>query len=412
MNLRNLFYSCAIASGSYLGLLSAETILTFDQACALTFADSPKLKASEAEIEERLGDSTQAKALPNPLVGYSVENVFGNKNWRNWNAAETRYELAQLIEIGGKRHYRSSVAKSEYFAAVADYEATKLQILNQLLKQFATVAAMQEHLQLAENQLKTAEEVLNAVKGKVDAGKVSPVQQHKAEIQLADAEMDYENAKVDLETAKEKLSLFWGSCSSDFDRVEFCFFTLIAPKALDDCFNDLEQHPDVLRMQFEQQAAFHALELEKSAAIPDITVSVGYKTIQDTHHKGMILGAAIPLPIFDRNQGNIYRAKSEIIEAEQLALSLQLSLENKLAVTHRELQQAYNQADRFQKSVLKSAEQSFSYAKGGFNEGKFEYLDMLDAQRTLFDVREKYIQAVLNYHLKRADLEYLNGKDE
>ena len=89
-----------------------------------------------------------------------------------------------------------------------------------------------------------------------------------------------------------------------------------------------------------------------------------------------------------------------------------MALENKLAISHKELVRSYNEAEKIRSTVLKSAVQSFELAKEGYKEGKFEYLDMLDSQKTLFEVRERYIQALLNYHQSRADIEYLNTLEE
>jgi cobalt-zinc-cadmium efflux system outer membrane protein len=159
-------------------------------------------------------------------------------------------------------------------------------------------------------------------------------------------------------------------------------------------------------------AAHQNLHLEISRAIQDVTVSLGYKTLQDTGNKGMILGASIPIPLSNRNQGNIQTARAQTVKAQDQYWELELALENKLAISHKELVRSYNEAEKIRSTVLKSAVQSFELAKEGYKEGKFEYLDMLDSQKTLFEVRERYIQALLNYHQSRADIEYLNTLEE
>ena len=106
------------------------------------------------------------------------------------------------------------------------------------------------------------------------------------------------------------------------------------------------------------------------------------------------------------------KARAEIQQTRDQYLELELALENKLSIAHRELIRAYKEAEKIRSTVLKAATQSFELAKEGYNEGKFEYLDMLDSQKTLFEVRERYIQALLNYHQSIADIEYLNTQED
>lgn len=354
----------------------------------------------------------QSALRPNPVAGYSVENVFGSHNWHGWESAESRYEIAQLIELGGKRNFRISVAKSQFYAALAEYETSRLNLFNQLMKQFITVAAFQELLKVTEEQKKIAAEVLKSISDKVEAGRVSLIQQNKADIALSNAEINLQKAILDLQSAKEKLALFWVYPFLDFSEVFYPFFELQNPQEIASSQNALPLHPESVQCHFQLLAAYENLKLEKSNAVPDVTLSLGYKTLQDTGDKGLMLGASMPIPFFNRNQGAIYQAKAEISRADEQCYELQQILQTKLSISHRELLRAYQEALRIQTHLLKSAEESFEMAKEGYFAGKFEYLEMLDAQRTLFEIRERHIQSLLNYHLKLADIQFLTSKIE
>lgn len=389
-----------------------ETILSFDEAVSKTLALSPKLRIAGSEISAKAGAKVQSSLLPNPVLGYSVENVFGNKDWQGWESAESRYEIAQLIETGGKRGYRYQTAKFQYYAAQAGFEARQLFVLNRLLKLFTLVVSAQENYQLAVDQTKVAEEVYKTVSAKVEAGKVSLIQQNKAEIALSTAQINLEKTKAEFFKSRERLSILWGASCPDFDRVSFPFYEINSPRPIEECLLDIRNNPELVRSQMDHNAAHQNLNLEKSLAIPDVTVTLGYKTLQDTGNKGMILGASIPIPLFNQNQGNVQKARAETFKTRDQYVELELALENKLSIAHRELIRAYKEAEKIRSTVLKAATQSFELAKEGYNEGKFEYLDMLDSQKTLFEVRERYIQALLNYHQSIADIEYLNTQED
>lgn len=384
--------------------------LTFSEAVQRTLHLSPRIKVVESEIESKAGESVQSKLLPNPVAAWSVENVFGNKKWHGWDAAESRYEVAQLVELGGKRGYRSQAAEYQYIASLSGYEATKLEVLNRLTKLFVRVSASQEHLKISELQLKIAKESLDTVSAKLEAGKVSQIQQNKALIALSNAEIGLRSAQVELYSVRERLAALWGDLYADFDGVDYPFYEIEQPRELALCIEELRNNPELIQSQYEHLAAHQSYLLQKSEQVPDVTLTVGMKTLRDTGERGMIMGAALPIPIFNQNQGNIQRAQSAIAKTNTEYHQIQLILENKLSIAHKELLQAYEEATLIQTRVLKSATESFQLAAEGYKEGKFEYLELLDAQRTLYEVQERYIQALLTYHQKLAEIEYLTSK--
>ncbi|MDP1836079.1 MAG: TolC family protein [Chlamydiales bacterium] len=392
--------------------LSAQEVLTFEEAVQRTFCQSPLLHISNDEIGERAGARQQSKRLPNPTAAWSVENVFGNREWQGWESAESRYEIGQLIELGGKRSYRSNAATYQLFAAQAGYAAQKTMVLNRLSKAFAEVAGLQEQVKLADEQAKIADEVYKTVSAKLEAGRISLIQQNKAEIALWTARISYNAAVTDFAKAKERLSAFWGCSCPDFNEVDYWFYELAAPESLEECFCTLENNPELLRSHFEYLSSQQNLNLERAGSVPDVTVAVGYKTLRETGNKGMILGASIPIPIFNQNQGNIQKARFESQKMQDQFQNLQLVLKNRLSAAYRDLIRAYREAEQLKTSVLKNATQSFDLASEGYKEGKFEYLDVLDSQRTLFDVRGRYIQTLVNYHKSMADIKYLNSQSE
>lgn len=385
-----------------------QSALTFENAVSLSFSRSPQLRISGSEIQEKYGQRIQAGLFPNPIFAYSLDGLGGNTAFQNNEGMESSYTLSQLIELGGKRCLRSDVAKYEYFAAIAGYEITCVQLLNQLLKAFVEVAAAQELLRIAEEQKQISLQVLNAVAAKVEAGKASLIDQNKSKIAFAHSEITLTRARADLKNAKQNLSILWGCSCPNFDFVEYPFFEVQGPASFEGCCAKLKNNPELIQTQYIYLASRHNLNLEKSIRIPDVTVTVGYESEQCIRNGGLIVGVSLPLPVFDQNQGNIHTARSQITKVCDVYAQLQLLLQNRLAYAHRELFSAFQEVERFKSTVLKAAVESFEFAREGYQEGKFDYLDMLDSQRTLFEVQVSYIDALLNYHQKHADIEYLS----
>ena len=119
-----------------------------------------------------------------------------------------------------------------------------------------------------------------------------------------------------------------------------------------------------------------------------------------------------PFLFFDRNQGNIQKAHAEVQKATDQSRQLWLILEAKLVNSYQEHARYYQEAERLRMGVLKSASNILELAKEGYMEGKFEYSEVQDAQQALFEIKQRYIQALVNYHHSRADIDYLNSQTD
>lgn len=410
-SLRLLFFYLCIQS-FFLQAQEAFNIINLDLDTAVyrTLTQSLTLEMANEEANSKHQEVRQARLSPNPNFSYEVEDFAGNNEWRDWGHREERYIWSQLFETANKRPLRTEAAAYQYYAALVGYNVSKLVVLNRLNRAFITVVAAQEQLKLTQDQADIAKEVLHIATKKVEAGKVSLIQQNKAEVAYSTTIVDLEKAKVDLKNAKKRLSLLWAQTCPDFDQVQFPFYNIEEPIPLEQCLADLCNQAEVVQSLYLYLNAKKIWNLEKSNQIPDVTLQVGYKANYRDQNQGMIAGISIPIPLFNRNQGNVGRAYFDMLKTGEQGKQLWLVLESKLSISYEELIRAYETSQRIKNISLPSATQSFELAQKGYREGKFEYLDVLDAQRTLFEVRERYIQALVNYHIKRSDIEYLNSQ--
>jgi cobalt-zinc-cadmium efflux system outer membrane protein len=123
-----------------------------------------------------------------------------------------------------------------------------------------------------------------------------------------------------------------------------------------------------------------------------------------------LFAASVPLPVFDRNQGNILEARYQLAKTEAERRAAAVRVQTALAETHAALSAAYSEAVTLRDEVLPGAQQAFEAAREGYHQGKFQFLDVLDAQRTLFEARGQYLEALSAYHQAVAALERLIGE--
>lgn len=385
-------------------------VITLRQALVLALMRNPELAAFSWEVRAKEAAIIQAGLLPNPELGSQLEEFAGSGERRGTDAAQSTLQIGQVILLGGKRDKKVRLAASERDLAGWDYEAKRLDVLTEVTKAFVDVLAGQEQVSLSGELVGIARHVLDSATERVRAGKVSPLQEAKASVELTNTRIELEKAERGLDGARKRLSGLWGQAASAFARADGSLAEIAPIPSLDRIERLIAQNPDVARWVKEMEHRSAALELEKAKAIPDVTVSAGWQRFSDNGDNAAIVGISIPLPLFDRNQGAILEARRKQAKARQESRAAELKAHAALADSYQSLASSFATATGLKDQVLPAAQLAFHTVQEGFREGKFGFLEVLDAERTLFETRSNYIEALAGYHRARAEVERLIGE--
>lgn len=385
-------------------------VITLRQALALALMRNPELRAFSWATRASEARKLQASLWPNPELEVEVEDVGGTGGMRGFDGAETTIQLGQLIELNGKLRKRTRVASLEKELAELDYQAIRLDVLTETTRLFVGVLAAQEQLTLAEELVQLSEQVLTTVSQRVDAGKDSPVEKTKSGIALASVSIEREKARQNLKAARKQLSAIWAGKSPVFEKVAGQLDAVEAIPTADQLADLIAQNPDISRWVVELEQRRAVFELEKAKATPDITLSGGFKRFNETNDNAVVFGVSIPLPVANRNQGGILEARHNLAKAGEERKAAETRINTTLASSYQELSNAFTEATELKSKVLDGAQDVFDASAEGYREGKLDYLNVLDAQRTLFEAKGRYIEALGAYHKARADVERLIGQ--
>lgn len=152
-----------------------------------------------------------------------------------------------------------------------------------------------------------------------------------------------------------------------------------------------------------------ALGTEKAQRIPNLTVSLGSQYSREERERVNVVGLSMPLPLFDRNQSNVLAAARRADQVRDLrnAVALRLRSETRSAVD--QWATAMQEVAAYDRTILPAAQQAVDTATRGFEMGKFAFLDVLDAQRTLIEARGLYLEALATAADARARVERIYG---
>ncbi|MBA4111485.1 MAG: cobalt-zinc-cadmium resistance protein [Leptothrix sp. (in: Bacteria)] len=377
--------------------------LSLDTALATALAQHPDLRATVLEREAAQGATQQAGAWLNPELSTVVED--------NQRATRTTtVQLNQPIELGGKRSARISVAQAARGQADLDVVSRRAQIRSQVMAAFHAAAVAQERVRLSDELGRLSTQAREAAAKRVMAGKVSPVEELKAQVAEAQALSASTVAHSDWRGAVAQLRLALGDPSAQFERVEADLQRLPALANWAPLAQRLEASPAIARAQQEIARRQALSDLERARRVPDLTVSLGAKRDAQLGRDQPIVGLSLVLPLFDRNQGAILEASRREDKARAELESVRASVEAQAAQALSQLTSALAHAHTLRDKVLPAARQAFASSTKGYELGKFGFLDVLDAQRTLFEAETLALNAAAQAYQADARLLELLGE--
>jgi len=389
---------------------NTEGRVSLEQAVSRALANSPSLAAGTSAVSAADARVTQAGLLPNPELELESENFGGSGDLDGFNAAESTAVISQPFLLGGKRRQRRAVAESERSLAGRELEATRLDVTAGTTSAFYRVLAAQDREALADELLGLAERFAGTVQKRVDAGKVSPVEATRAGIEVSRARVELARAARELEAARALLAASWGSSTADFDRAIGQLPMPSDPPALRRLRQLLATTPEANTLDDLVERQRHVLELERSFRIPDLTVSVGPRRFEENGQSAWVAGISVPIPVFDRNQGSRRAAEFDLERTRRDAEAVRVSLEAELVSAYERLQAVALETNAMNHEIVPAAETAFTSTETGYREGKLGFLEVLDAQRALFEARMLLLDSREEYAIARTELERLIGR--
>lgn len=386
-------------------------IRTPQQAVDLALSRAPILRSAEAGRRAAEGERVQAGLRPNPEFSVSGENFGGTRSYAGTRSLQTTYSLTQRVEVGGQRQARIGAATSAVVMTALEVEAARLDLVREVLRALAEAVAAARGIDIARERVRLASEVVRATQGRVDAGREPFVQQRRAEVARETAAVALERAERDADLALRALTVLLATPRVDISPARATWFDDLGPRPALAPASVPQGQLDRSRLDALIAQRRAELELQRRNAIPDLTVNGGVQRFRESGgDSAFVMGFSIPLPVFDRNQGNILRAGAELNRAEADAERGRLYLDASLTDAERRLEQAWRAAYSLRRTVLPAALEAAGFAREGYAEGKFSLLEVLDAQRVLSDVREQLNGALLDVQQIRADIGRLRGQ--
>ena len=369
---------------------SSDPILgTLDEVEALALAINPAIAEAESELEALRGKCVQVGLYPNPIAGVIGSDI-------NENGNPGRYGL-----FVSQKQVRSDRLSFDRKKVEGEIEAQRWRIveLQQRLttdvrRRFYDLLIAREKQTLASKLVEISRDGLTATEQLVQAKELARTSMLQSEIELENAKVILKRADNEVFAARRRLAVLIGEEDLPFKEIQG---TLTPPKSspeIESIYQELlEGSPEIARTIAELEVAHRNLSHQCAIGVPDVTwqAGVAYDFATDDVIPSFQVG--VPIQRFNRNQGSIQQARNQILARERTVDVAALSLRQRLVDSIRLYQDAKIQVEAIENNIAPKAEESLRLIYEGYKSGEVDFLALLTAQRTYFQINlEKIAQ--------------------
>ncbi|TWI48258.1 cobalt-zinc-cadmium efflux system outer membrane protein [Pseudomonas duriflava] len=387
--MRLVVFLICLGSTGFISAYAADPnhSLTLAQAISTAYEKNPGLSAAQWETGVAQGIHQQASLIPNPELAWDVEDTRSGSQINS-------ITITQPFELGGKRQARMNVAEVGKSLASAEIVLKRNNLRADVIQAFYLALRAQEGLRLANESLQLAERAVTVAKSRVVAGKTSPVEETRAEVLLSSVRLEVRRAQLEQDNAYKQLASYLGSTYPTFTSVigNLEYLPRLPQKA--ELLARIRNSPELYKARLQIDQSDAELNLQRTQRIPDLRVSIGSQYDEQERERVNLVGVSLPLPLFDRNQGNVLAASRQAGQAMDLRNATELRLISETQQAFEQWQAAQADLNEIRNAILPAGQSAVESATRGFAMGKFGFLDVLDAQRTLISARAQYLQSL------------------
>ncbi len=375
-----------------------------DELVQLAVGRNPRLGRATFNIDAAQGRFTQAGLYPNPTLGASFDELGDRTGPAGVNTVP---QVTQEIVTGRKLSLSQAVAAREVDQATLDLLRERYGVIGSVRSAFYDLYALERRIAVLDELVKLAGDAVKTGQSLLDAKQIARLDLVQLEVELARFRSQAEAARREVPGARKRLAavvgdprLAVGTADGPFEEVP-----KYDPSRVLDAV--LATHPEVRSARVGVDRAQAAIRRAEVEPIPNLTLTSGYVRQNQNRSNDWMVGVSAPIPVWNRNQGNIRAAKAELGVAVQEVGRVENDLADRVATALRAYSAALTLAEQYRTDILPKAEETYKLSLEAFKGGQFEYLRVIQAQRAVAEARLEYVRALGEAWRAAADLSAL-----
>lgn len=374
----------------------AELLARLDQTPATTEAGA-LLDAAEARAR-------QSRVRPNPTLALDAENAFGSGPFSGYGNAETTLSITQDLELWGRRTARINAARADAGTASLRRDLAVVDAAGRLALVYADAEAAERRATLAEENLSLTLADARAALVLVEEGREPLLRGIQGESEAAAARAGLDEAIAERDAAFARLTAV-AMLAEPVTTIDVSLLDLAPATAL----SPTDQTPTVRVAEAERSAAESRIAVERTRSRPDVSASVGLRRYEAEDATALTFGLSLPLPLFDRNRGNIEAAQADFRAADARLMTARQEAQADRAAAQARLRASVSRVNAADAGVT-SAEEAYRLSRIGFEAGRISQLELRATRTALVNARTAAVDARLARVRAEIDLARQDGR--
>jgi len=369
----------------------ASDEVTADQAVALYRERSPRLAASRAAIDVTAADLVDAAIYPNPTLSLDTTNIVQGQD--TFGHSQELAGIDVPILIGGQRGHRARAAEARIAARRAELEVDQARAEIEIRRRFLSLLAAQQRAAALATALDDATAVRAIVAGRQQAGAKSPYELERTELALAAIASKRDEAGTEITAAAGALAAAVG-IPGWLPRAAGGFEPPAPGSRAGPAAEPAAEHPALLAGVAAAAAARQDQAAARAEAVPTPSLQLQGLATTDPQGIALTVGISLPLPVFDRNQGAIARARAQqrAAELEHRAAGVELAADLARAAAVEAAR--CDAVARFRAGAIERLPRVRAMAEASYRSGQGGIVELLDALDAITEARLRDIELV------------------
>lgn len=386
---------CIFSLSSFTIAVKSGNSISFSEAKELILSSHGGLSAARIEIEAAKEGISQAGVLPNPGVNVLLDN-FGNH--------EMEASLGQSFEFGGKRKFRSEMARKEFDAAVNASKMIQIEVESEMIRRFVPITITESKLSLLDSLIAISSRNKKQIELRVNSGASKKTDLIRAEIEVEQYTQQRNEYIRQIKQARQKFASLGGRNEDKLLNIKAALITQVQIPALEKLQKAILASPEVAAYDIEYSRLLSREKILKSDAVPDLNISAGVLTNTIENKYSPLLGMSMNIPIFNRNiaalKQTTLQKKATLAKKENAAEFLMTEIND----IYSRIMTIEQQMSTLSSSTIPKAEQAYSMLQEYYNSGSTGYLDMTEMRTEMLSLQLQLLELQSERFVALADI--------
>ena len=382
--------------------------LSITEAISKTLNHSPELISFTHQYKANEGKIKQSTLATRKEINLNVEDFAGTDELEGVNSLQSTLSVSWVFE-NQLLSSRYNLAKSSIGMIESAEKIKQLELSNETAKLFIETLALQEQVIIINQAIKLSESAVKEINKKVSAGKSFQADLLRAEAERAKKRLIAEDLKHEIQIAHRSLAAQWGKRSLNDSVLVGSLKINDESIDFDSLLNQLNQNPMITQLTTLEKINHAKMDLALAENKPRWKFMTGLRRNERSDDVALVAGFTLPIGGKNRSDGRIEELKANMSQDISDYDALKISLETSLYAFYQLMNHNVHLAETLTSEIIPKLKQAQVKTYEAYLMGRYGYMDLKNVQDDLIDAQLTLLEAKLNFHLNKIEIEAITG---